>query len=352
VLLTVLQRPGGIRPRVAVCALALLGLPGCRAVRGNGDEFSEPGTPPPRVTAGDIARQLIDARSIDRAVEFLASDALRGRAAPSAGLDRAAAWVGTQLQRSGLDPAGQDGGYIQYAPGPDRGGSPLRVPNVIGLLPGSESAGGIVMLAARLDGPGVGPADEHGDSLYNDATGAAGVAVLVEVARALAALPDRPRRAILFAVFSGSEAGLTGAAWFVDHPTVPLHGMAALVDLVPLGAGRDAGLRVVGPGADTVAAVLARVDRQHRLGLSIDPRPSAAGAPVDAGPFARLGAPVAGVLGPSDPVAGTPSDEASSVDGDRLARVARLLFFGTRELATEGVLLPVTARRSPGLRRP
>jgi hypothetical protein len=47
-------------------------------------------------------------------VSLLASDALQGRATPSAGLDVAAEYIASEFGRAGLDPAG-DNGYFQTA---------------------------------------------------------------------------------------------------------------------------------------------------------------------------------------------------------------------------------------------
>jgi hypothetical protein len=47
-------------------------------------------------------------------VSFLASDALQGRATPSAGLDIAAEYIAAQFRRAGLEPVGDDG-YFQNA---------------------------------------------------------------------------------------------------------------------------------------------------------------------------------------------------------------------------------------------
>jgi Zn-dependent M28 family amino/carboxypeptidase len=66
-------------------------------------------------------RQVADAGSITaedmRArIGFLADDALRGRDTPSPGLEVAAAYIASEFMRLGLEPAGDDGGYLQRYP--------------------------------------------------------------------------------------------------------------------------------------------------------------------------------------------------------------------------------------------
>jgi hypothetical protein len=59
---------------------------------------------------------VITAEAVRGHVEFLASDEMRGRDTPSPGLERAATWLAERLEALGLDPAGDNGGYIQRWP--------------------------------------------------------------------------------------------------------------------------------------------------------------------------------------------------------------------------------------------
>jgi hypothetical protein len=58
------------------------------------------------ITETDIAARLM----------FLASDQLKGRDTPSPGLDAAAAYVASEFMRYGLEPAGENGGWMQHWP--------------------------------------------------------------------------------------------------------------------------------------------------------------------------------------------------------------------------------------------
>jgi hypothetical protein len=111
-------------------------------------------------------------------------------------------------------------------------------PNVLAILPGSdpELRHEYVVLSAHFDHVGVGQPME-GDSIYNGADdNASGTTALLEVARALASLPEAPRRSILFAHVSGEEKGLLGARWFVDNPTVPAEHMVANINADMVGS--------------------------------------------------------------------------------------------------------------------
>ncbi|HET7040198.1 MAG TPA: M28 family peptidase, partial [Gemmatimonadales bacterium] len=77
------------------------------------------------------------------------------------------------------------------------------------------------------------------DSIYNgaDDDGSGTVAVL-EVAEALAAGPEKPRRSILFVWHTAEEKGLYGSAYFTDHPTVPRDSIVAQLNLDMVGRGQ------------------------------------------------------------------------------------------------------------------
>ena len=98
----------------------------------------------------------------------------------------------------------------------------LSSSNILAMLPGSDPRlrHEYVVLSAHLDGYGIGT-PMKGDAIYNGALdNASGVASLIEIARALRAAKDPPRRSILFAVVTGEEKGLLGSRYFVQRPTV------------------------------------------------------------------------------------------------------------------------------------
>ena len=81
--------------------------------------------------------------------------------------------------------------------------------NTLAELPGGERRDEVVMLGAHLD-------SWHAGTGGND--NAAGSAVVLEAARLLASLGQRPRRTIRVALWSGEEQGLLGSrAWVARH---------------------------------------------------------------------------------------------------------------------------------------
>jgi carboxypeptidase Q len=82
----------------------------------------------------------------------------------------------------------------------------VKIPNVIAEIPGSELPNDVVIVGAHLDSwqPGTGAQDNG-----------AGVASVLETARAVKALPRSPRRTIRFILFGGEEEGLLGSTAYV-----------------------------------------------------------------------------------------------------------------------------------------
>ena len=92
--------------------------------------------------------------------------------------------------------------------------------NVLGYIEGSdpELKKEIIVIGAHLDHLG-----KRGDYIYNGAddngSGSAGV---METAEAFTVNKIKPRRSILFALWTGEEKGLLGSRYYVSHPYFPL----------------------------------------------------------------------------------------------------------------------------------
>jgi Zn-dependent M28 family amino/carboxypeptidase len=145
-------------------------------------------------------------------VERLCSDEMAGRRPGTAGGAAAARFVESRFTAIGLDPAGEQG-YRQPI-------GPIGGVNLLGAVPGDRP--GWVLLAAHFDHLG-----SIGRAVFRGANdNAAGVAVLLEVAAALAG-KRRSGRSVLICSFDAEEPpyflGPTmGSQWFVDRPTIPL----------------------------------------------------------------------------------------------------------------------------------
>jgi hypothetical protein len=94
--------------------------------------------------------------------------------------------------------------------------------NVLGLIPGSdpELRDEVVIYTAHHDHLGIGEPNAEGDNIYNGARdNASGVAAVLAIAKALAALPEAPRRSSLIAFVGAEEQGLLGSLYYANNPT-------------------------------------------------------------------------------------------------------------------------------------
>ncbi|MCJ8159823.1 M28 family metallopeptidase [Sphingomonas sp. LaA6.9] len=107
-------------------------------------------------------------------------------------------------------------------------------PNVVAVLPGSDPAlaGEYVLLMAHLDHEGVKTDATDADKVYNGAMdNAAGIATMIEVARAMATAPDKPRRSVVFAAVTAEEDGLLGSDYLARHPVTRDGKLVGVVNL-------------------------------------------------------------------------------------------------------------------------
>ena len=112
--------------------------------------------------------------------------------------------------------------------------SETQTANVLGLIEGSdpEARDEVVVYTAHHDHLGIGAPDEEGDAIYNGALdNAAGVSMVLAIAKAFSELAEPPRRSVLFAFVGGEEQGLLGSQYYAQHPTFPPGRIAANVNL-------------------------------------------------------------------------------------------------------------------------
>ncbi len=96
----------------------------------------------------------------------------------------------------------------------------VKCVNVLGMIEGSdpELKKEVVVIGAHLDHLG-----HFGDYIYNGADdNASGSIGVLTAARAFVANPVKPKRSILFALWTGEEKGLLGSRYYVEHPFIPM----------------------------------------------------------------------------------------------------------------------------------
>ncbi|QMW24255.1 M28 family metallopeptidase [Sandaracinobacteroides saxicola] len=152
----------------------------------------------------------------------------------------------------------------------------LDSPNVVGMIAGSDPVlrDEVVVLSAHLDHIDV-RAGKKPDGIYNGALdNAAGIATMLEVARAFRDSGEAPKRTLLFLAVTAEERGLLGARYFAANPTVPIGGIAAVVNLdMPLLLYPFTDVVAFGAERSTMGPLIAGAARAAGLVLSPDPMP-------------------------------------------------------------------------------
>ena len=157
--------------------------------------------------------------------------------------------------------------------------------NVVGRLEGSDPAlrDQVLVIGAHLDHVG-----HQGDIYFPGANdNASGAAAVLAIAGAFAHGGPRPKRSVVFALFSSEESGLDGAKHFVAHPPVPLGRIVAYFNLDCVGHGDSI---EVGSGKTSPRLWQLARDLDAR-GARLTVAETWGGGGADATPFADQGIP-------------------------------------------------------------
>lgn len=233
---------------------------------------------------------------------------------------------------------------------------PARQRNVIGILRGSDPqlADTYVMLTAHYDHLGMRP-DGEGDVIFNGANDdASGVACLLEIAHALASLPERPKRSIVFMAVYGEEGGLMGSRYYARHPVFPLAKTVADLNLEQLGRTDDVTgprvgvLNLTGFDYTSFATTLQKAGEAFGIQLQKDDKASDPFfARSDNQAFADAGIPShTASVGYVFPDYHRVTDEWQKLDYENMAKVARTIALAAYRVADD-VAVPVWSVENP-----
>jgi Zn-dependent M28 family amino/carboxypeptidase len=152
----------------------------------------------------------------------------------------------------------------------------VESPNIVARLEGSDPKlkSEYVLVSAHLDHLGVGE-PINGKTIYAGAMDdASGVATVLEVAKKFSDAETRPKRSMLFLVFTAEEKGLLGSRYFASHPTVPESAIKADLNLdmfMPIFPLKK--LHVQGLEQSTLADQARAVGVEHHIEIAVDPEP-------------------------------------------------------------------------------
>ena len=167
-----------------------------------------------------------------------------------------------------------------------------------------------IVFTAHYDHLGVGEPDASGDAIYNGfSDNAAGVAMLLAIAKAVTTDPNRQfRHSVLFVFLVGEERGLLGADYYVHDPVWPLDRTEAVINI---DAGAPPGLQVSWrlAGVDSTGLGELAIAAAAERGWSITTSPPRANS--DYYPFVREGVPAVFIIPGPDPFEGLSADSTA-----------------------------------------
>ncbi|MHC4490384.1 MAG: M20/M25/M40 family metallo-hydrolase [Planctomycetota bacterium] len=213
--------------------------------------------------------------------------------------------------------------------------------NVCALLPAGAPDGRdeIVVVGAHHDHLGrrgafgsLARSREERLQIHNGADdNASGTAGVLEVAAYLAARSDQLRRSVVFLTFTAEERGLLGSRYFVEHPTVPLAKVVAMLNLDMIGR-LDGRAAFVG-GVETSPAFRPILERRAAEVEQKVIFGDGGRAPSDNASFYAKGLPVLFFFTGMHRDYHRPSDDADKIDLTGMERMARLAARTAEDLA-------------------
>ena len=226
--------------------------------------------------------------------------------------------------------------------------------NVVGMIEGSDPVlkNDVVVFSAHFDHLGVG-AD---GAIYHGADdNASGTSMVIDLARAFALNPAKPRCSLLFLTVSGEEKGLLGSSYYTSHPRVPLERTVAdfNTDMI----GRMDSLHQAdhsGPysyliGSDKISTELDSIvrvaDREsNNIALDYDydndRDPNQFYKRSDHYNFAKHGVPIAFFFTGVHADYHRPTDTIDKILFDRIVKIGQVVYYAGWKTANAGGILP------------
>lgn len=208
--------------------------------------------------------------------------------------------------------------------------------NVLGALEGTgPQAEETIVVGAHYDHLGYGGAGSLSltRAIHNGADdNASGTAVLVEVARQLAARREPLPRRIVFIAFTAEEMGLVGSKRYASNPLVPMNKTVAMVNLDMVGRLTNERLSVYGTGtAQRFGSIIDRLNKDY--GFRITKLASGYG-PSDHASFHARGVPVLHFFTGLHGDYHQPGDDYDKLNVAGMRRIAEMVTELVVELAT------------------
>jgi len=221
----------------------------------------------------------ISSEKILKHIKYLSSDELEGRYPGSKGSKLAISYIEKKFNEYKLEPVNSNG-YQQYFDFIDKSGDSISIPNVVGIIKGSDRNKNdeLIVLGAHFDHLGYGGAHSgslmiNSNEIHNGADdNASGVAGIIELARKLSNHQNKLRRSIIIVAFNAEEQGIFGSKFFVNDSFFNTKKMIMMVNLDMIGRLNKLSLNISGTGTSPVFnSLLDNIASKHNLNIIKNP---------------------------------------------------------------------------------
>ena len=226
------------------------------------------------------------------------------------------------------------------------------VRNVVGMLPGSDPAlqNEVVVAGAHYDHLGLGDRNslapsQIGQIHHGADDNASGTSGVLELARLASKNKQAFKRSIVFMTFAGEELGLLGSSYFVNHPTIPLENITAMINMDMIGRLTNDRLFVGGVGTSPNFKSWVE-DFNKSVGLKLDYSDSGFGA-SDHTSFNAKKIPVLFIFSGLHADYHKPSDTYDKINAQGAVKVLSLVYPMLAKVANEPERLQYTQVQEP-----
>ncbi|MDP6877567.1 MAG: M20/M25/M40 family metallo-hydrolase [Candidatus Marinimicrobia bacterium] len=219
----------------------------------------------------------ISDRDILEHIKYLSSDELEGRYPGSKGSDLAIDYIATDYKRSRLSPLGSDD-YLQFFDFTNQQGEKIKIPNVVGMVPGTTLKDEYIVIGAHFDHLGYGGAhsgslEMNSSAIHNGADdNASGIAGMLELASKLSSERKKIKRSLIFIAFNAEEQGIFGSKYFVKNSPVNTSNIITMINLDMIGRLNNLSLNISGTGTSPLFNnILDKISKKHYLNINKNP---------------------------------------------------------------------------------
>lgn len=229
---------------------------------------------------------------------------------------------------------------------------PTVVPNVLAWQEGSDPAlrDEYVVIGSHLDHLGM----QNGVMFPGADDNGSGSTAVLNIAKAIATNPVKPKRSVLFIWFAAEEMGLVGSAHYVDHPLLPLDKMVCMLNIDMVGRNEEKGnetaaenervLHLVGSQKGNLDLHQVILDANQNVKLEFEFDEENVFGRSDQFNFFKKGTSVAFLFGGFHPDYHQPSDNVSKINFNKIASAAKLFYVTIHKAAEHGPFPVPTAK--------